>query len=87
MKTEAQQLSFSKKTWTAEYLMKNPANFAKKNATVWALAVEEYLRRNKFSFSNKKNLKKPLENVDFAKITRIYNTLTGKRNPPASKVA
>jgi hypothetical protein len=77
-------LSFSKTTWTAEYLLKNPANFAKTNKVVWQLSVEEYLRRNKFSFQ-KKDLKKPLENVDFAKITRIYNTLMGKRNPPLPK--
>lgn len=77
-------VSFSKTSWTAEYLLKNPANFAKKSKVIWQLAVEEYLRRSKFSFS-KKDLKKPIENVDFAKITRIYNTLIGKRNPPMPK--
>lgn len=83
MKTQS-ELTFSRTTWTAEYLMKNPATFAKTNKIVWQLAVEEYLRRNKFSF-DKKDLKKPLENVDFAKITRIYNTLIGRRNPPMPK--
>lgn len=78
------KLEFEKSAYTVNYIIANPSSFAKNYRSVWRVAVEEYLRRNKFEF-NKKNLNKPLKNINFPQIARIFNTLLGKRNPPPRK--
>lgn len=79
-------LKFSKNSWTVGYLKSNPPALASKHKVVWSVAVDEFLRRENFDFK-KISLQKPLElsGKDFAKITRIFNTLLGKRNPPQPK--
>lgn len=79
-------IKFSKTSWTVSYLKTNPPALAAKHKVVWGVAVDEFLRRERFDFK-KISLQKPLEltSKDFAKITRIYNTLLGKRNPPQAK--
>ncbi len=85
MKTkQTPKLSVVKGVYTADYILKNPSSSGKKYPAVWQAAVEEYFRREKFSF-DKKDMKKPLVGVNFAEITRIMGTLLGKRNPPRPK--
>ena len=82
---KAGKIKFAERIYTPEYLKLVPPAYAKKNKTVWKEAVDEYLRREHFSFT-KLDFKKPLATVDFGKLTRIYNTLIGRRNRPAKSV-
>lgn len=78
------KIEFAKQVYTAQYIMENPSSFAKGYRQIWRVAVEEWLRRNNFEF-NRKTVKKPIVNVKFSQITRIYNSLLGVRNPPQPK--
>lgn len=76
-------VQFAKTAWTVGYVKANPPALAKGKKVIWGFAVDEFLRREGFDFK-KKSLQKPLElnSSHFAQITRIFNTLLGKRNPP-----
>jgi len=82
--TKKTSLSFVSRAYSIDYMVKNPPASAKGLKLVWQTAVLEYMKRQGVDLTDKKNYQKPIQNISFSDITRIFNSLIGKRNPPKS---
>lgn len=74
-------LTFVKKAYTIDYMLKNPPTNSKGLRYVWQTAVMEYMNKEGVDLSDKKVYHKPIQGIDFSKIVRIFNTLVGKPAP------
>ncbi len=65
------------KEYKLDYILKVPPHFARSNKEVWKQAFTEYLRRKGIDI----NKITKVDNVEWNEVTRIFNTLIGKKNP------
>lgn len=80
-----QSITFLKKVYTIDYILKNPSSSSKGLKQVWQAAVLEYMSKQGVDLSDKKNYHRPIEGIEFPKIVKIFNGLIGK-NKKTSKV-
>lgn len=79
------KLQFVKKAYTLDYLMNNPPASAKGLKLVWSAALTWYFAKEGIDLTDAKNYKKPVENIDFAEITRTFKKLVNDKSRPAKR--
>lgn len=84
-KSPKAKLSFVNRAYSIDYMVKNPPANSKGLKLVWQAAVLEYMKRSGVDLTDKKNYQKPIQGIDFSQITRIFNSLIGKKTATKPK--
>ena len=72
-------LTFIKKAYSIDYLLKNPPANSKGLKYVWQAAVMEYMNREGVDLTDKAVYGKAIQGIDFSKVVRIFKSLSSNK--------
>lgn len=80
------KLTLLSKAYSIDYMIKNPPANSKGLKYVWQAAVIEYMKKEGVDLTDKNVYHKPFQGIDFAKIVRIFKSLSATKKGK-SKIA